>query len=81
MGTRRGLYYICDRCGKSTFKEETGIGSTYRVENLKEEPLYEGADDWDYIYPERKVMHGKLLCPECGKQFDIVMKQFMSQEI
>ena len=83
MGTRRGLYYICDRCGKSMFKEEAGIGSVgkahyYHIDSeLEEDELYEGAKDWDYIYPDRKVMHGKLLCPECGQVFDLLMENFM----
>ena len=81
MGTKRGLYYVCDRCGKTTFKEETGVESTFTDGNIKEESLYEEAKDWDYIYPERKVMHGRLLCPECGKSFDVVMRKFMNQEI
>ena len=81
MGTKRGMYYVCDRCGKTTFKEETDVETTFTDGIIKEEPLYEGAKDWDYIYPERKVMNGKLLCPECGKSFDVVMRKFMNQEI
>ncbi len=54
MGTKRGLYYVCDRCGKTTFKEETGVGSVVIDGELKEDELYESAKDWDYIYPERK---------------------------
>ena len=81
MGTKRGLYYVCDRCGKSMFEEEPSIGSIVINGELEEDELYGGAKDWDYIYPERKVMHGKLLCPECGKSFDIVMRKFMNQEI
>ena len=81
MGTKRGLYYVCDRCGKSMFEEEASIGSVVINSELEEDELYGGAKDWDYIYPERKVMHGRLLCPECGKSFDVVMRKFMNQEI
>ena len=77
MGAKRGIYYICDRCGKTTFKEETSAELTFTDGNIKEESLYEEAKDWDYIYPERKVMHGKLLCPECGQVFDLLMENFM----
>lgn len=45
MGTKRGLYYVCDRCGKTTFKEETEIESTIVDGELKEDSLYEDAKD------------------------------------
>ena len=78
MGTKRGVWYTCDRCGKSTFIAETEIESTAVIYGeFEEEALYEGPKDWDYIYPDRKVMYGKLLCPECGQVFDLLMENFM----
>lgn len=45
MGTKRGMYYVCDRCGKTTFKEEIGIESTFVDGELKDDSLYEDAKD------------------------------------
>lgn len=76
MSTKLGKYYICDRCGTTSFCEKIGEGEAdggfTKFDKFKE------AEGWITVYPE--VSHGmrssKLLCPACGEKYDKLMREF-----
>ena len=76
MSTKLGKYYICDRCGTTSFFEKIGEGETDG--GFTRFDKFEEATDWNTVYPE--ASHGmgssKLLCPTCSKKYDILMQEF-----
>ena len=94
MSIKFGKYYICDRCGTTSFcekigEEETDGGFT-RFNKFEEAEGWttvypeasHGAEGWITVYPE--VSHGmgssKLLCPACSEKYDKLMCEFFDTD-
>lgn len=76
MATKLGKYYICDRCGTTSFCEKIGEGETDG--GFTRFGKFEEAKGWTTVYQE--VSHGmrssKLLCPVCSEKYDELMRGF-----
>lgn len=76
MSTKLGKYYICDRCGTTSFFEKIGEGETDG--GFTRFDKFEEATDWNTVYPE--ASHGmgssKLLCPTCSEKYNKLMQEF-----
>ncbi len=76
MSIKAGKYYICDRCGTTSFFEKIGEeeldGGFTKFDKFKE------ATDWNTIYPKATHDTGssKLLCPSCCKKYNSLMREF-----
>ena len=76
MSTKLGKYYICDRCGTTSFFEKIGEGETNG--GFTRFDKFEEAEGWNTVYPEATHVTGssKLLCPICSQKYDKLMKEF-----
>ena len=76
MSTKLGKYYICDRCGTTSFFEKIGEGETDG--GFTRFDKFEEAEGWNTVYPEAShdIGSSKLLCPECSKKYNKLMSEF-----
>ena len=76
MSTKLGKYYICDRCGTTSFFEKIGEGETDG--GFTKFDKFEEADGWNTVYPEaaHSMGNSKLLCPTCSEKYNKLMQEF-----
>ena len=79
MAIKVGQYYVCDRCGATTFAEK--IESKELDGGYTQYDKFEEKKDWHYIYPDLdKSMVSKLLCPECSARYKKIIEDFLFYE-
>lgn len=76
MSTKLGKYYICDRCGFTSFFEKVGEEETDG--GFTRFDKFEEAEGWNTVYPEatHNIGNSKLLCPACCKKYNSLMREF-----
>ena len=76
MSIKAGKYYICDRCGTTSFFEK--IGEEELDGGFTKFDKFEEAGGWNTVYPEASHAMGssKLLCPACSKKYNSLMREF-----
>ena len=72
-----GKLIRCDRCGKQIFLKKTGEGSTdggwSRWDTFEELP-----EGWKCSVHTESITHNWVdLCPECYKEYEKIVRQFM----
>jgi len=61
MSTKLGKYYICDRCGTTSFFEKIGEAEGWNIV---------------YSEASRNMESSRLLCPTCSEKYNKLMKEF-----
>lgn len=74
MSIKLGKYYICDRCGNTSFAEKIGEGDLDG--GFTRYDKFEDRDEWHYIYPDSNSRDSKLLCPGCSMKYDKLLQEF-----
>lgn len=75
MSIKLGKYYICDRCGTTSFFKKIGEGETDG--DFTRFDKFEEVEGWNTVYPGAHIMRNfKLLCPACSEKYNKLMKEF-----